>query len=72
MSQIIHYPPDKGNPRWQEPSDSLFLGIDHTAIAVSNTAESLQFYQDLLGLTVAGESHNFGNEQAHLNNTVCF
>jgi len=46
----------------------LFLGIDHTAIVVSNTEESLKFYRDLLGLKVAGESENYGTEQEHLNN----
>jgi catechol 2,3-dioxygenase-like lactoylglutathione lyase family enzyme len=45
----------------------LFLGIDHTAIVVSNTDRSLAFYRDLLGLRVAGESENYGTEQEHLN-----
>ena len=35
---------------------------------VSNTATSLKFYRDLLGLTLAGESMNAGTEQEHLNN----
>jgi catechol 2,3-dioxygenase-like lactoylglutathione lyase family enzyme len=48
--------------------DRTFLGIDHTAIVVSNTAASLKFYRDLLGLKLAGESTNYGTEQAHLNN----
>jgi len=43
------------------------LGIDHTAIVVSDTDKSLAFYRDLLGLRVAGESENFGVEQEHLN-----
>ncbi len=66
--EVIYFPPGKGNPRWQNPSNELFLGIDHTAIAVANTEQSLKFYRDLLGLKVAGESENFGNEQEHLNN----
>jgi catechol 2,3-dioxygenase-like lactoylglutathione lyase family enzyme len=66
--EIIHYPPGKGDPKWQKPTERLFLGIDHTAIAISNTANSLRFYRDLLGLELAGESENYGNEQAHLNN----
>jgi catechol 2,3-dioxygenase-like lactoylglutathione lyase family enzyme len=45
----------------------LFLGIDHTAIVVSDTHRSLAFYRDLLGLRVAGESENYGTEQEHLN-----
>jgi catechol 2,3-dioxygenase-like lactoylglutathione lyase family enzyme len=48
--EIIHFPNGKGNPKWQNPTDKLFLGIDHTAIAIANTSASLNFYQDLLGL----------------------
>jgi catechol 2,3-dioxygenase-like lactoylglutathione lyase family enzyme len=66
--EIIYFPSGKGDPKWQQPTNQLFLGIDHTAIVVSNTAASLKFYRDLLGLKVAGESMNEGTEQAHLNN----
>src|SRR6266446_6520920 len=65
--EIIYFPPGKGDPRWQEKTDNLFLGIDHTAIGISNTEASLHFYRDLLGLRKAGESENFGTEQEHLN-----
>jgi catechol 2,3-dioxygenase-like lactoylglutathione lyase family enzyme len=65
--EIIYFPPGKGHPRWQEKTDNLFLGIDHTAIGISNTDASLRFYRDLLGLRKAGESENFGTEQEHLN-----
>lgn len=66
--ELIYFPPDKGDPRWQKPTEQLFLGIDHTAIAISDTETSRQFYQDLLGLEVVGESENYGTEQEHLNN----
>lgn len=66
--ELIYFPSDKGNPRWQKPTEKLFLGIDHTAIAISDTETSLQFYRDLLGLEVAGASENYGTEQEHLNN----
>lgn len=66
--EIIYFPKGKGDPKWQENSQKVFLGIDHTAIVVSNTDASLQFYRDLLGLRLAGESENFGTEQEHLNN----
>jgi catechol 2,3-dioxygenase-like lactoylglutathione lyase family enzyme len=65
--EIIYFPAGKGDPRWQEKTDKLFLGIDHTAIGISNTDASLKFYRDLLGLRKAGESENFGTEQEHLN-----
>jgi catechol 2,3-dioxygenase-like lactoylglutathione lyase family enzyme len=65
--EIIYFPRGKGDPRWQEKTDKLFLGIDHTAIGISNTDASLKFYRDLLGFRKAGESENFGTEQEHLN-----
>jgi catechol 2,3-dioxygenase-like lactoylglutathione lyase family enzyme len=66
--EVLQFPPDKGDPRWQRKDGRLFLGIDHTAIVVKNTARSLAFYRDALGFRVAGESLNFGTEQEHLNN----
>jgi catechol 2,3-dioxygenase-like lactoylglutathione lyase family enzyme len=65
--ELIHFPPGKGDPKWQRPSEKLFLGIDHTAIVVADTDQSLRFYRDLLGMRIAGESENYGVEQEHLN-----
>ena len=67
-SRSLRFPPDKGNPKWHAATDELFLGIDHTAIVISDTEASLRFYRDLLGMQVAGESENYGPEQEHLNN----
>ena len=53
--ELIQYPPGKGDPRWQE-RDRLFLGIDHTAIASSDTERSLAFYRDRLGLRIVGRA----------------
>jgi catechol 2,3-dioxygenase-like lactoylglutathione lyase family enzyme len=66
--EILWFPEGKGDPKWHRPSSRLFLGIDHTAITISDTDASLKFYRDLLGLRVAGESENYGTEQEHLNN----
>src|SRR5262249_30083052 len=57
--EIIWFPPGKGDPRWQRPTDQLFLGIDHTAIVVSDTDRSLAFYRDRLGMKIAGASENY-------------
>lgn len=65
--EILAFPPGKGDPRWQS-KDALFLGIDHTAIVVSDTEASLRFYRDKLGLRIAGHSENWGPEQERLNN----
>lgn len=66
--EVIYFPAGKGDAKWQQTNGKLFLGIDHTAIVVSNTEQSLKFYRDLLGLKLAGESENYGTEQEHLNN----
>lgn len=67
--EIIHYPPAV-SPHWaavaaQHP-DRIFLGIDHTAIAVADTQRALRFYRDTLGMGVAGHGENYGPEQERL------
>jgi catechol 2,3-dioxygenase-like lactoylglutathione lyase family enzyme len=66
--EILQFPAGKGDPKWHRNAGRLFLGIDHTAIVVSNTDASLKFYRDLLGMHVAGQSENYGVEQEALNN----
>jgi len=66
--EVLAFPPDKGNGKWHKASNNLFLGIDHTAIVISDTDASLRFYRDVLGLKVVGESENYGPEQERLNN----
>jgi catechol 2,3-dioxygenase-like lactoylglutathione lyase family enzyme len=71
--EVLEFPAGKGDPKWHARAASgadapLFLGIDHTAIVVADTAASLRFYRDVLGLRVAGTSENYGTEQEHLNN----
>jgi catechol 2,3-dioxygenase-like lactoylglutathione lyase family enzyme len=69
--EILWFPPGKGDARWHgRAGDRLFLGIDHTAIVVGDTARSLTCYRDALGLSVAGESENWGPEQERLNNVA--
>lgn len=46
-----------------------FLGIDHSAISVSDTATSIAFYRSL-GLPVKGGSVNTGAEQGRLDDLV--
>src|SRR5246127_368155 len=66
--EILEFPPDKGAEKWHRSSGKLFRGIDHTAIVVGDTEQSLRFYRDLLGMHIVGESENYGTEQEHLNN----
>ena len=66
--ELIWFPADKGQDKWHQKSDRLFLGIDHSAIGISNTEQSLKFYRDLLGMQVEGGSFNQGETQARLDN----
>jgi catechol 2,3-dioxygenase-like lactoylglutathione lyase family enzyme len=66
--ELLYFPSDKGHAKWQAPADQVFLGIDHTAITVSDTARSTAFYRDMLGFTVAGSGVNSGATQEQLDN----
>jgi catechol 2,3-dioxygenase-like lactoylglutathione lyase family enzyme len=66
--ELIYFPKGKGQEKWQKRNGKIFLGIDHTAIGVSNTENSHHFYMDLLGVERKGDSWNKGIEQEHLNN----
>jgi len=68
--ELLQFPADKGDARWHglddttsiEPS-GLFLGIDHSAIGISDTERSCRFYDQLLGLHLGGDGINEGPEQ---------
>jgi catechol 2,3-dioxygenase-like lactoylglutathione lyase family enzyme len=64
--ELIQFPPDKGDAAWRRKTLELFLGIDHSAITVKNSKNSLLFYRDALGLQLRTESLNEGREQAAL------
>jgi catechol 2,3-dioxygenase-like lactoylglutathione lyase family enzyme len=66
--ELLWFPPDKGATRWHQAGNRLFLGIDHTAITIGDTAVSLAFYRDQLGMKVAGGSLNVGPTQEYLDN----
>jgi catechol 2,3-dioxygenase-like lactoylglutathione lyase family enzyme len=66
--EILQFPAGKGDSKWRKATEALFLGIDHTAIVVAHTEESIAFYRERLGLHVSGTSENYGSEQERLNN----
>ncbi|MHC5595267.1 MAG: VOC family protein [Nostoc sp.] len=66
--ELIWFPPDKGQDKWHQNTNRLFLGIDHSAIAISNTEQSLHFYRDLLGMQIDSRSLNWGLTQSRLDN----
>jgi catechol 2,3-dioxygenase-like lactoylglutathione lyase family enzyme len=63
--ELLWFPPGQGRAIWHQ-RDGLFLGIDHSAIAVAATDASLTFYHDLLGLRVAYAVTNQGPMQDRL------
>ncbi len=64
--ELLEFPSDKMPPGWQgRHNDGPCLGIDHSAIAVSDTAASVHFYE-ALGFAVTARSLNQGMEQERL------
>ena len=67
--ELLWFPPGQGRPVWHDAGPDVkrgpFLGIDHSAIAVSGTASSLRFYRSL-GFRPAARSWNQGPAQARL------
>ena len=63
--ELIWFPPDQSQAKWLH-TENLFLGIDHSAIAIADTQQSLKFYQDLLGMEVENSQINSGETQSHL------
>ncbi len=58
--------PDDARSNWPIISpEEICLGIDHSAISVSDSAASIDFYQNL-GLSVSASSFNHGREQQRL------
>jgi catechol 2,3-dioxygenase-like lactoylglutathione lyase family enzyme len=68
--ELLYFPAGQGRPVWHRPAGGrIFLGIDHSAIGVSDTARSLEFYRDLLGMQLAYQTTNRGATQARLDGT---
>jgi catechol 2,3-dioxygenase-like lactoylglutathione lyase family enzyme len=64
--ELLEFPPHKMPANWRARlTTGLFLGIDHSAIGVSNSERSIAFYE-ALGLRVAARSLNTGPEQERL------
>ncbi|WP_375466260.1 VOC family protein [uncultured Methylobacterium sp.] len=63
--ELIVFPGGPPAERWRG-ARGLFLGIDHSAITVTDRAAALAFYGDRLGLAVAQRGVNRGEGQARL------
>jgi len=68
--ELLEFPQDRMPPLWRarraSEEERPFLGIDHSAIVVANTARSVEFYERRLGFVRTGGSLNRGVEQARL------
>jgi catechol 2,3-dioxygenase-like lactoylglutathione lyase family enzyme len=62
--ELLQFPDAAPSPVWSE-RPGLFLGIDHSAITVANTARSVAFYKGL-GFLILGMQINRGSEQERL------
>jgi catechol 2,3-dioxygenase-like lactoylglutathione lyase family enzyme len=65
--EFIEFPRGRVPAAWQQAAGAdPCLGIDHSAISVADTAQSIAFYEGLLGFSVAVRSLNRGVEQERL------
>ena len=64
--ELLWFPPELGHARWHQPDPPLFQGLDHTAIAISDSDRSLAFYGCELGLKLGYATLNQGIEQERL------
>ncbi|MGT2480314.1 VOC family protein [Methylobacterium oryzae CBMB20] len=67
--ELIFFPDGPAAARWRG-APGLFLGIDHSAITVTDLDAALAFLTGSLGLTVAARGLNRGPEQARLDGVV--
>ncbi len=63
--ELLWFPPGQGRAVWHRRT-GLFLGIDHSAIAIASTDTSLAFYKGVLGLSVTYGVTNEGGTQERL------
>ena len=63
--ELIQFPAGSGDPRWQRGGAGSTLGIDHSAISVSDAGRSIAFYGEL-SLTLQTWQTNSGAAQDHL------
>jgi catechol 2,3-dioxygenase-like lactoylglutathione lyase family enzyme len=65
--ELLEFPDESGPSEWRDPGDTdCFLGIDHTAIGVSDSAISSRFFKSVFGFRVGARTENGGPEQSEL------
>ena len=67
--EMLAFPDGRVPKQWRATNGaSSFLGIDHTAIATSDSANSAGFFSSVFGFSVGTRTENRGPEQADLDN----
>jgi len=62
--ELLAFPPGSGPGEWRTASGAApFLGVDHTAIAISDTARSASFFEAVFGFQAGAGTENRGPEQ---------
>jgi catechol 2,3-dioxygenase-like lactoylglutathione lyase family enzyme len=62
--ELLAFPPGSGPGEWRTASGAgPFLGVDHTAIAISDTARSASFFEAVFGFRAGAGTENRGPEQ---------
>jgi catechol 2,3-dioxygenase-like lactoylglutathione lyase family enzyme len=65
--ELLEFPGDDVPEEWQtESTAGSFLGTDHTAIAISDTVKSTNFFTSVFGFRVGARTENRGPEQDDL------
>lgn len=65
--EFSRFPPAVAGPAWSDPPPGrVFLGIDHSALAVADMAASLDFYVGEFGLRLVARQWNSGPAQDRL------
>ena len=65
--ELLEFHPEATPEAWRPGSHpGVFLGIDHTALAVADTSRSIDFFRSFFGLAPAAQMENAGGEQARL------
>jgi catechol 2,3-dioxygenase-like lactoylglutathione lyase family enzyme len=65
--ELLAFPQGRIPPAWRGTNGARpFLGIDHTAVAVSHLGSSTRFFSSVFGFTIGTRTENRGPEQAAL------
>ncbi|HEY6312179.1 MAG TPA: VOC family protein [Streptosporangiaceae bacterium] len=70
--ELLAFPEGRVPEAWRDASRT-FLGVDHTAIAVSHSARSAEFFGSVFGFSLGTRTENCGPDQAALDDVedVC-